>query len=106
MLDTLRAFLEPPLVYAVATTLVILVGLLLVLARYLNRRYVILHRSAGTDQIAFELARIANSLEIMAATSPRAHDKFRLPEPAPQRADKTTPRESHRTGDGLSMFGR
>jgi len=104
MLDTLRAFLEPPLVYAVATTLLILVGLLLVLARYLNRRYVILHRSAGTDQIAYELARIANSLEIMAATSPRARDKFRLPETAPKRTEK--PHEYQTSGVGLSMFGR
>lgn len=66
MLEQFRALVSPPLVYLVAGGLLTLLAVLLVLARYLNRRYVILRRSAGTDQIAFELARIATALEAIA----------------------------------------
>ena len=94
MMDLFRTILEPPLVYVIAGGFVTLLALLLVLARYLNRRYVILRRSAGTDQIAFELARIAGALESMAARPRSGRGKAPLAMGA------------YRSGIDLSMFGR
>jgi hypothetical protein len=92
MLDTLRLFVEPPQLYAILAALAVLIALLVVLARYLNRRYVLLRRSAGTDQIAFELARIANALEAMAERQPRRKAAPLMP--------------GYRSGIEMSMFGR
>jgi hypothetical protein len=94
MLELFRAILEPPLVYVIAGGFVTLLVLLLVLARYLNRRYVVLRRSAGTDQIAFELARIAGALETIAARPRGGRTKAPLAMGA------------YRSGIDLSMFGR
>jgi hypothetical protein len=94
MLDLFRALLDPPLIYAIAGGFVALLALLLLLARYLNRRYVVLRRSAGTDQIAFELARIASALETIAARPRSARGKAPLAMGA------------YRSGIDLSMFGR
>ncbi len=54
----------PPEYYlgiAIAAILVILLGMFL--QRWLGKRYVVLHKSSGTDQLAYQLSRIADSLE-------------------------------------------
>ena len=80
----------------------VVLGLSFLAAAYFNRqRIVLLKRSNGTDQVAFELARIADALErianhpadrVIAAASRR-----QLAEPSPQRESK---------GITYSMFGR
>jgi hypothetical protein len=54
----------PPEYYlgvAIAAILVILLGMFL--QRWLGTRFVVLHKSSGTDQLAHQLSRIADSLE-------------------------------------------
>lgn len=70
-MEVLRTFLEPPLIYAIAAGLAVLLVAWLGLRRYVNRRYVELRRSEATDQLAFHLARIAESLESLAASNAR-----------------------------------
>jgi hypothetical protein len=78
-------------------------GLLFLTALYFSRkRIVVLKRSSGTDQVTFELSRIADALErianrpvdaAIAAASMRQQQK----QPPPQRESK---------GVAYSMFGR
>ena len=78
-------------------------GLLFLMALYFSRkRVVVLKRSSGTDQLTFELSRIADALErvanrpaddAIAAASARQQQK----QPPPQRESK---------GVAYSMFGR
>ena len=54
----------PPEYYlgiAIAAVLVVLLGM--ILQRWLRTRFVVLHKSSGTDQLAHQLSRIADSLE-------------------------------------------
>ena len=58
MLDLFRAILEPPLIYLIAGGLVTLLVLMLALARYFNRRYVILpplEKPAGEPHVGLSL---------------------------------------------------
>jgi hypothetical protein len=81
----------------------LVIGLVFWAALYFSRkRIVVLKRSSGTDQVAFELSRIADALDrianrpadrAIAAARPREHQM----QPSPQR-------ESH--GIAYSMFGR
>jgi hypothetical protein len=60
----------PPEYYlgiAIAAILVILLGMFL--QRWLGTRFVVLNKSSGTDQIAHQLSRIADSLEKLAVQS-------------------------------------
>ena len=78
-------------------------GLLFLMALYFSRkRVVVLKRSSGTDQLTFELSRIADALErvanrpaddAIAAASARQQQE----QPPPQRESK---------GVAYSMFGR
>jgi hypothetical protein len=57
----------PPEYYlgiGIAAVLVLLLGMLL--QRWLGTRFVVLHKSSGTDQLAQQLSRIADSLEKLA----------------------------------------
>ena len=54
----------PPEYYlgiGIAAVLVLLLGMFL--QRWLGKRFVVLHKSSGTDQLANQLSRIADSLE-------------------------------------------
>jgi hypothetical protein len=81
----------------------VVTGLLFWTALYFSRkRVVVLKRSAGTDQVTFELSRIANALERIAnrpaddaiAAASRRQQQL---QPPPQRERKST---------AYSMFGR
>ncbi len=105
MLETLRSFLQPPLLYAIAAGWAVLFVALLVLGRYMNRRSVTLRRSESTDQIALELGRIASALETIAASQSRPRVRFGSHEVAPQ--PERRPRMTSYGGEiGFSMFGR
>ena len=52
---------------AIAAILVLLLGMFL--QRWLGTRFVVLHKSSGTDQLANQLSRIADSLEKLLARS-------------------------------------
>ena len=104
MLETVRVLLQPPLVYAVAGGWVVLFVALLVLGRYMNRRYVILRRSESVDQIAFELGRIAGALESIATSQSRPRVRSVMPAAPPVLQKR--PRIDYGGEVGLSMFGR
>jgi hypothetical protein len=112
----------PPEYYlgiAIAAILVLLLGM--ILQRWLGTRFVVLHKSSGTDQLAHQLSRIADSLEklvVHLGPSPPTEkpplDKPPVEKPSiplqsappsdqadPQKADKETDRHV-----SLSMFGR
>jgi hypothetical protein len=84
------------------TVVSIVTGLVFWTALYFSRkRIVVLKRSSGTDQVSFEMSRIADALErianhpadrVIAAASRR-----QLAQPSPQRESK---------GNTYSMFGR
>jgi len=81
----------------------VVTGLLFWTALYFSRkRIVVLRRSTGTDQVTFELSRIADALERIAnrpaddAIAAASRRQQQLP-PSPQRVSKSI---SH------SMFGR
>ena len=79
----------------------VVTGLLFWAALYFSRkRIVVLKRSSGTDQVTFELSRIANALERIAyrpADDAIAVASRRQQQPPPQRESK---------GAAYSMFGR
>jgi hypothetical protein len=79
----------------------VVTGLLFWAALYFSRkRVVVLKRSSGTDQVTFELSRIANALERIAnrpADDAIVVASRRQQQPPPQRESK---------GVAYSMFGR
>ena len=81
----------------------LVIGLVFWAALYFSRkRIVVLKRSSGTDQLTFELSRIADALERIAN-----HPADRAIAAATQRQHQTQPslqRESQ--GIAYSMFGR
>jgi hypothetical protein len=93
----------------IAAMLIVLLGLLL--QRWLGTRYVVLHKSSGTDQLAKQLSRIADSLEILVVhlgASPRI-EKPSVPlqnavEPSDKDQRKIDQPTQHHVN--LSMFGR
>jgi hypothetical protein len=81
----------------------LVIGLLFWAALYFSRkRIVVLKRSRGTDQVAFELSRIADALERIAnrpadrAIAAASRRQYQAP-PPPQRESQ---------GVAYSMFGR
>jgi hypothetical protein len=107
----------PPEYYlgiAIAAILVLLLGMFL--QRWLGTRFVVLHKSGGTDQLANQLSRIADSLEkvvVHVGASPLA-EKPPADKPSPplqnasQPAEAVPPKadESAKHHVSLSMFGR
>ncbi len=80
----------------------VVVGLLFWTALYFSqKRVVVLKRSSGTDQVAFELSRIAGALERIANRPAddaiTAASRRQQTQPPPQRESK---------GVAYSMFGR
>jgi hypothetical protein len=70
----------PPEYYlgiAIAAILVLLLGMFL--QRWLGKRYVVLHKSSGTDQLAHQLSRIADSLEKLVVHSGPSPPTEKLP---------------------------
>jgi hypothetical protein len=107
-----RGEVMPPEYYLGITIAVILIVLLgLLLQRWLGTRYVVLHKSTGTDQLANQLSRIADSLEILVVhlgASPRIEKPSVPLQNAVEPSDKDQrkidqPTEHH---VNLSMFGR
>jgi hypothetical protein len=112
----------PPEYYlgiAIAAILVVLLGM--ILQRWLRTRFVVLHKSSGTDQLAHQLSRIADSLEklvLQAGPSPPAEkpplerppvEKPSIPlqsAPPPDEADKKNAGKEADRHVSLSMFGR
>jgi len=84
------------------TVISVVIGLVFWTALYFSRkRIVVLKRSSGTDQLAFELSRIADAIERI-ANQPAdrviaAATRRQLAQPSPQRESK---------GVAYSMFGR
>ncbi len=78
------------------------IGLVFWTALYFSRkRIVVLKRSSGTDQVAFELSRIADALERIAN---HPADRVIAAATRRQRAQPSPQRESQ--GVAYSMFGR
>jgi hypothetical protein len=72
-------------------------------ALYFSRkRIVVLKRSPGTEQLTFELSRIADALERVANRP--ADDAIAAASRRQQQSQPPPPRDS--TGSGYSMFGR
>ena len=121
----------PPEYYlgiAIAAILVLLLGMFL--QRWLGKRYVVLHKSSGTDQLAHQLSRIADSLEKLVVHSgpsplveklpvdqpveqPRVDqspvEKPSIPlqsAPQPSEADSKKVDQNAESHVSLSMFGR
>jgi hypothetical protein len=70
----------PPEYYlgiAIAAILVLLLGMFL--QRMLGKRYVVLHKSSGTDQLAHQLSRMADSLEKLVVHSEPLPPTEKLP---------------------------
>jgi hypothetical protein len=70
----------PPEYYlgiAIAAILVLLLGMFL--QRWLGTRFVVLRKSSGTDQLAHQLSRIADSLEKLAVQSGPSPPTEKLP---------------------------
>jgi len=81
----------------------VVTGLLFWTALYFSRkRIVVLKRSSGTDQITFELSRIADALERIANRP--ADDAIAAASRRQQQTQKPPQRES--PGISYSMFGR
>jgi len=85
------------------TVVSLVIGLLFWAALYFSRkRIVVLRRSSGTDQVTFELSRIADALERLAN---RSTDRTIAAAARRQAQVPSSPqRESH--GVTYSMFGR
>jgi hypothetical protein len=112
----------PPEYYlgiAVAAILVVLLGMFL--QRWLGTRFVVLHKSSGTDQLANQLLRIADSLEKLVAhleasppTEKSPVDKPPVERPSiplqaapqPNEADQKAVDQPVERHVRLSMFGR
>jgi hypothetical protein len=106
----------PPEYYlgiAIAGILVALLGMFL--QRWLGKRFVVLHRSSGTDQLANQLSRIADSLEKLvvhlgALPPPEKPpvEKPSIPQNAPpsSEADQKKVEQPAERHVSLSMFGR
>lgn len=80
----------------------VVTGLLFWAALYFSRkRIVLLERSSGTDQVTFELSRIANALERIANRP--ADDAIAV---ASRRQQQPPPLQRESKGVAYSMFGR
>jgi hypothetical protein len=80
----------------------VVTGLLFWAALYFSRkRIVLLKRSSGTDQVTFELSRIANALERIANRP--ADDAIAV---ASRRQQQQPPPQRESKGVAYSMFGR
>jgi hypothetical protein len=80
----------------------VVTGLLFWVALYFSRkRIVLLKRSSGTDQVTFELSRIANALERIANRP--ADDAIAA---ASRRQQQQQPPQRESKGVAYSMFGR
>ena len=107
----------PPEYYlgiGIAAVLVVLLGMFL--QRWLGRRFVVLHKSSGTDQLANQLSRIADSLEklvVHLGVSPPT-EKLPVERPPiplqgalqPSEADQKKVDQNAESHVSLSMFGR
>ena len=81
----------------------VVLGLSFLAAAYLNRqRIVVLKRSNGTDQVAFELARIADALERIAN---RPADRA-IAAATRRQVQAQPPPQRESQGVAYSMFGR
>ncbi len=81
----------------------LVIGLLFWTALYFSRkRIVVLKRSSGTDQVTFELSRIADALEHLAN---RPEDRAIAAATRRQREMQSSPQRESR-GVAYSMFGR
>jgi hypothetical protein len=107
----------PPEYYlgiGIAAMLVVLLGMFL--QRWLGTRFVVLHKSSGTDQLANQLSRIADSLEklvVHLGVSPPTEklpvEKPSIPlqsAPQPSEADQKMVDQTAESHVSLSMFGR
>jgi hypothetical protein len=112
----------PPEYYlgiAIAAILVILLGMFL--QRWLGTRFIVLHKSSGTDQLAHQLSRIADSLEKLVVHSGPSPPTEKLPvdkppvekpsiplqsAPPPDEADQKQADKKADRHISLSMFGR
>ena len=109
----------PPEYYlgtGIAAMLVVLLGMFL--QRWLGKRFVVLHKSSGTDQLANQLSRIADSLEklvVHLGVSPPTEklpvEKPSIPvplqsAPPPSEADQKKVDQTAESHVSLSMFGR
>jgi hypothetical protein len=117
----------PPEYYlgvAIAAIVVLLLGM--ILQRWLGTRFVVLHKSSGTDQLAHQLSRIADSLEklvvhlepslptekLRAAKPPvdkPSVEKPSIPLQSAPPPDQADPQKADKEADhhvSLSMFGR
>lgn len=84
------------------TALSLVIGLVFWVALYFSRkRIVVLKRSSGTDQVTFELSRIADALERIAN---RPADRAIASAMRPHQIQQPPRRESK--GIAYSMFGR
>lgn len=81
----------------------VVIGLSFWVALYFGRkRIVVLKRSNGTDQVAFELSRIADALERIAN---RPADRV-IAAATRRQVQAQPPPQRESTGVGYSMFGR
>jgi hypothetical protein len=112
----------PPEYYlgvAIAAILVIVLGMFL--QRWLGTRFVVLHKSSGTDQLAHQLSRIADSLEKLVVHLGPSPPTEKLPvdkppvqkpsiplqgAPQPSEVDQKQIDQSAEHHVSLSMFGR
>ena len=107
----------PPEYYlgiGIAAMLVLLLGMFL--QRWLGTRFGVLHRSGGTDQLANQLSRVADSLEnlvVQLGSSPPTEklpvEKPSIPlqsAPQPSEADPKKVDQAAESHVTLSMFGR
>jgi hypothetical protein len=112
----------PPEYYlgvAIAAILVILLGIFL--QRWLGTRFVVLHKSSGTEQLAHHLSRIADSLEKLVVHLEPSPPTEKLPvdkppvekpsnplqgTPQPSEVDQKKVDQSAHHHVSLSMFGR
>ena len=107
----------PPEYYlgiAIAAILAALLGMFL--QRWLGTRFVVLRKSSGTDQLANQLSRIADSLEKLAVhlgasqpTEKPSVDRPSIPSqnpPLPSEVEQKTVEQPPERHVSLSMFGR
>jgi hypothetical protein len=107
----------PPEYYlgiGIAAMLLVLLGMFL--QRWLGTRFVVLHKSSGTDQLANQLSRIADSLEKLVVhlgvSTPTEKSSVKEPSiplqsaPQPSEADSKKVDQNAESHVSLSMFGR
>jgi hypothetical protein len=83
----------------------VVTGLLFWAALYFSRkRVVVLKRSSGTDQVTFELSRIAKALERIANRP--ADDAIAVASRRQQQQQQQPPPQRESKGVAYSMFGR